>query len=301
MKNYTFIFLLSIVFIVSLFLQNCSDNIETDNKMLAGQQSIITNCSACHNLPNKNRTGIAPPFSHIKDAYQDSSEEDFTNSMVLFLNSPTKDLAKMKNAVEKHGLMPSMSYSEKELKKITHYLYHTDLENFKEISGDIIVTEDSLDYLELGRSLALKTKSILGKNLMMNVKEKGADGAVEFCNEKAIVITDSMSISLNAIIKRVSDKPRNHDNFANESELEYIASVKNGINVKGLTKEINKKIVGYYPIKTNDLCMKCHGDNKSEINKKTSLKINELYPNDKATGYTPDQIRGIWVVEMDKK
>ena len=33
---------------------------------------------------------------------------------------------------------------------------------------------------------------------------------------------------------------------------------------------------------------------------KTLAKINQLYPNDKATGYDVNQLRGIWVVEMTK-
>jgi hypothetical protein len=269
--------------------------------MLAGQQSIIINCSACHNLPNHDRTGIAPPFSRIKEVYLTNNEEEFSASMIAFLNNPTKKSAKMKNAIEKQGLMPRMSFSESELKKITHYLYHTDFKNYKQHTEEVTETRDTLDYLELGRSLVLKTKSILGKNLMLNVKEKGPEGAVEFCNEKAIILTDSMAQLLNINIKRVTDKPRNSNNRANVSELESIMNFKNGKNKNGLTKEVDNKIIGYYPIETNDMCMKCHGSIENEINAKTSLKINELYPYDKAIGYSSNQIRGIWVVEMDKK
>lgn len=301
MKNNRFITLIAST-LVYISLSSCAENTsETSNKMLAGQESLLTNCSACHNLPNQNRTGIAPPFSHIKEAYQAQTEKEFTQSIVSFLNNPTLESAKMKNAVENHGLMPKMSFSEKELEKISHYLYHSDLENFNLLSGEVIETEDTLNYLEEGKKLALQTKSILGKNLMMSVKEKGPAGAVEFCNERAIHLTDSMAQELNAKIKRVTDKPRNANNRANETELDYIAELKLGNNKKGITREVNNKIIGYYPIETNDMCMKCHGDKEKQINQKTHLKISELYPQDEATGYSPNQIRGIWVVEMDKK
>lgn len=300
MKQYTFITILFIS-IASIILNNCTNNkSEVKNTLLAGQESLISYCTACHNLPNSPRTGIAPPFSNIKKAYLSETEQNFSNSMISFLNNPTKESAKMKNAVDKHGLMPKMSYSEGELKKITHYLFHTDFNDFKEISEGEIEKVDSIDYLETGRSLALKTKSILGKNLMYNVKEKGAAGAIEFCNEKAIFLTDSMSQSLNAKIKRVSDKPRNSNNMANSKELEYIDELKKGKDKTGITFEKENKIIGYYPIETNDMCMKCHGTIENDINSKTLLKINDLYHDDKAVGYKPNQIRGIWVVEMEK-
>ena len=31
----------------------------------------------------------------------------------------------------------------------------------------------------------------------------------------------------------------------------------------------------------------------------TLNKIHELYPDDKATGYGPNELRGIWVIEMN--
>lgn len=162
-----------------------------------------------------------------------------------------------------------------------------------------------IDYLKMGKELAMQTKANLGKNLITAMSEKGADGAVEFCNTKAIPITDSMSLVLGAKIKRVSDQARNPNNQANDAELDYIKNWKaakaSGKEHAPLLTEIDGKMVGYYAITTNDMCLKCHGAPNKEINMATLKKIKTLYPKDLATGYGTDEIRGIFVVEMDKK
>ena len=161
------------------------------------------------------------------------------------------------------------------------------------------------DYLKAGQDLALQTKSALAKYLTTAIGEKGSEGAVEFCNTKAIVITDSMSLLLDAKIKRVSDLPRNPNNQANEAELAYIKKWKdakaNGTIETPVVTEIDGKMVGYYPITTNQMCMQCHGKPDVDIASATLKKIKRLYPADQAIGYAENDLRGIFVVEMNKK
>mgnify|MGYP001556941193 CR=1 FL=1 len=77
--------------------------------------------------------------------------------------------------------------------------------------------------------------------------------------------------------------------------------MQNGETRESLTVEINGKMVGYYAIVTNTMCLKCHGDKDVTIEPETFEKIKTLYPSDKATGYAANELRGMWVVEMDKK
>ncbi|MBK6731915.1 MAG: DUF3365 domain-containing protein [Bacteroidetes bacterium] len=166
------------------------------------------------------------------------------------------------------------------------------------------LVEPEINFLETGKQFAIQTKSGLANYLITAISEKGSEGAVEFCNTKAIPITDSMSLVLDAKIKRVSDKPRNPANAADESELAYInkwkAAKANGEKQPPIITEMNGKMVGYYPIITNQMCMQCHGQPKKEINIATLNKIKKLYPNDQAVGYAENDIRGIFVVEMNK-
>ncbi len=163
---------------------------------------------------------------------------------------------------------------------------------------------DTVDYLKEGQQMATQTQMILGKNLMKAIQSQGTEYAVSFCSDEAIHLTDSMALAFNARLKRVSDQNRNPNNKANEAELAYINQVKTTISEgkmakPQLTKSGDKRI-GYYPIFTDKRCMQCHGSPESDISPSTLSKINDLYPDDQAKGYQPEQLRGIWVVEMDK-
>jgi len=160
------------------------------------------------------------------------------------------------------------------------------------------------DYVSIGMTLAMTTKGILGKNLMGTITKEGTDAALTFCSVNADPILDSMSVELNASIKRVTDKPRNNNNQANEAELAYINESKlvlaDGGKIKPLMQEVGDRMLGYYPITTNVMCMQCHGEPETQIKTSTLSEIKTLYPNDLAQGYTENELRGIWVVEFDK-
>ena len=153
------------------------------------------------------------------------------------------------------------------------------------------------------RKYALQTKGVLGKNLMNAINKQGTEKAIEFCSTKAIVIIDSMGVALNATIKRVSDKPRNPHNLANEDEIAFINKLKEKISKsEKLTSKItesNGKTIGYFPIETNAMCLQCHGSKNSDIKSKVLKKIVQLYPKDQANGYKENQIRGIFVVTQN--
>lgn len=165
--------------------------------------------------------------------------------------------------------------------------------------------KDTVDYLALGQEYAAQTQSVLGKNLMQAIQSEGSAYAVDFCNTRAYPLTDSMAQLLNVHLKRVSDQPRNLDNSAQGTQLEYIRSAKEklgrGEKVTPQLQEFEGKMIAYYPIITNTMCLQCHGDPDSQINQETLAKLNTLYPDDQARGYAENQLRGIWVVEMDKE
>lgn len=159
------------------------------------------------------------------------------------------------------------------------------------------------NYLEIGKKLTMQTKASLANKLQQAIASKGYDGAVEFCNIQAIPITDSISLALNAKIRRVSDKPRNKTNQAKDGELFYIEMCKKALEddkeLKPFISENEEKMIGYYPIVTNQTCLNCHGQSK-EIGASTLAKLNELYPADEATNYKANEVRGLFVVEMNK-
>ncbi len=283
-----------------------------------GFQLLESNCFACHSPKNDIDDRIAPPMAMIKDYYitnkETISEEDFAKSLIAFIKNPNVENSKIPEAIERYGLMPKMNFTEEQITQIAKYIYHSKLEqpdwytkhfqNEKFIHLENLKNED-LSYAELGLKYAMNTKAVLGKNLITAIKNRGTEEAVAFCNTRAFNIVDSAGVALNTKIKRVSDLPRNVANTANKTELDYINKTKKAIENNEKTspfvQEINGKMIGYYPIVTNNMCMQCHGLPNTQVLPATLSKIKHLYPADKATGYGENELRGIWVIEMDKK
>lgn len=175
----------------------------------------------------------------------------------------------------------------------------------KTITEKETITKTEQTPAEIGLSYALGTKKVLGKNLMGTIQKKGTLEALTFCNHKAYPLTDSMSVNFNANIRRVSDRPRNPKNTANDKELEMIGKFKKMIadnsEINPITEEKEGKIHFYYPITTNAMCLQCHGKPNEQIKPATLDKLAELYPTDQAQGYDINQVRGIWSIEFEKK
>ncbi|MEZ4725112.1 MAG: DUF3365 domain-containing protein [Candidatus Kapaibacterium sp.] len=273
---------------------------------------ISTSCFTCHSpereIDFKARTG--PPIYKIRQHYmrEGITKEEFIADVTSFLKEPTEEKAKMKGAIRNFGLMPRMPLPDDDIRIIAEYLYENDMtaEQWGKAGKMAMSTDEhSTNYEELGREYAMGTKAVLGKNLMSAIKAKGTPYAVDFCNTRAFPLTDSMAKEYNVSIKRVSDKPRNPLNEANRDELDFInilhKRIANGEELGSSVKESKGKIISYYPIETNAMCLQCHGTPEKDIDKLTQTKINEKYPDDKATGYGLNEIRGIWVVEMEKK
>jgi mono/diheme cytochrome c family protein len=281
--------------------------------MALGYNRMQRNCTICHNSNPAAKGQVAPTIAEIKLQYLKASSDKtaFVQAMTAFTLNPNADQSKMPDAVKKFGLMPKMNFSEQELNAIATYIFNTPLEDadwYKEnFSGEMkkyaaIPKLEAETYETKGLNFAMATKAVLGKNLLNAIQTKGTEGALSFCNEQAYHLTDSMSTALNANIKRVSDKNRNPANTANADELAFIENAKSllagGQKISPKIIEKGDKVVGYYPILTDKMCLQCHGQPTQDIQSATLARIKTLYPQDKAFGYSENELRGIWVVEM---
>ncbi|MCB9192803.1 MAG: DUF3365 domain-containing protein [Flavobacteriales bacterium] len=272
------------------------------------------NCSSCHPTKAGVDNGIAPSFAELKAGYlkKNTTKEAFVASMVGFLSAPAQSKSQMPELFDKYALMPNLGFTDEQYAAVARYIYHSAVEdvnwNENQYQQDLEylkhAPKEATNYLKEGKDLALATKAVLGKNLLNAIQQRGTEHALEFCNTRAIPLTDSMAVALNASIKRVSDRNRNPNNAANQQELDYIAFAKNelaeGRTPKGKLTEIENKAIGYYPILTNKMCLQCHGKPQADITPETLSMIEKLYPSDLATGYGENELRGIWVIEMEK-
>ncbi len=158
------------------------------------------------------------------------------------------------------------------------------------------------DYQIRGLQAAMQTKGALGGELMKAMEAGGPENAVAFCNTRALPITRDMSDRLAMDVSRVSDQPRNPANAANDEELSVIAAFKetlaSGRQPAPMVREHDDAVIGYYPIVTNAMCLKCHGTEGTDISAATKAVIDSKYPDDQATGYGEMELRGLFVVKM---
>lgn len=151
---------------------------------------------------------------------------------------------------------------------------------------------------EKAMEMVTETKDLLMGTLMKKIKENGTENALEFCNINAIPLTESVGTKHQTLVKRVSDKNRNPQNWANASELLLINQYKSELMAGKELKPTIEKGNLYVPIVTQSTCLKCHGQPNVDIENKTADKIKILYPKDKATGYKTNEVRGLFVVKL---
>jgi len=144
---------------------------------------------------------------------------------------------------------------------------------------------------------ALKTE------LKKAMEEGGPVNAISVCNTKAMSITNKVSEEQGMKLSRVSLKNRNHNNAPNDWQRKVLEDFETrkskGEEIKSLTyseviEQINGKQFRFMKaIPTGEICVLCHGTN---IASGTRIKLDELYPEDKATGFNIGDIRGAFVV-----
>lgn len=284
-----------------------------------GKKLMENNCYVCHSPTTSQKNRIAPPMIAIKKHYISNSttKTAFKKELLEWIKDPNEKDAKMFGAVRRFGVMPKTPFPEETINQIAEYMFDYTIEqpewfedHFNEErgrgmgKGKRMGMQKEPTYEERGLKYALATKSELGKKLIGTIQKKGTIAALEFCNEKAYPLTDSMSVVYNATIKRVSDKPRNIKNKASVKELQYIKAFKTTIATKEeprpIIVETENLVNFYYPITTNTLCLQCHGKPKKEIQPETLKSLKALYQNDKAVGYDENEVRGMWSITFDK-
>ncbi len=159
--------------------------------------------------------------------------------------------------------------------------------------------------LQKGDSMASVVQGVLLKNVMQAVQEEGLAAAVDFCNEKALYLTDSAA---GGGVQRLTDRNRNPLN-AIRTEVDTRAWNKLRVLIND-SSALQKHLICYdgsdlYYYKAITIgmsgCLSCHGVKGKDIAAETLAAILEKYPDDKATGYAMGMLRGMWKIKMTEK
>ena len=155
-----------------------------------------------------------------------------------------------------------------------------------------------------GASITNTAQAVLLANVSKAIAEGGPEYAVEFCNLKASGIMDSLSVTNNATIGRISNRNRNPQN-AIDGQTDVLAwnywtgkQPGQGAEDTVMTTRNGDRIY-YKPIRIGmETCLKCHGSRSTEITMATLNVLDSLYPADKAVNYRMGDLRGLWKVEF---
>jgi len=131
----------------------------------------------------------------------------------------------------------------------------------------------------------------------------GIEKAINYCNIKAIPLTDSISGQFDVNIRRTSVKLRNPANSPDSLEqimlnlYQDLADMRKPLVGKALLTR-NNDVRYFAPITMQPQCLQCHGTVGEQVTDNTYTLIKSRYPADQATGYEAGQLRGIWSVNF---
>ncbi|MDJ0839834.1 MAG: DUF3365 domain-containing protein [Acidobacteriota bacterium] len=129
----------------------------------------------------------------------------------------------------------------------------------------------------------------LGGRLKSEMQAKGPAAAMQVCAVEALPITAEASKKQGLALSRVTDRPRNPKNAADAEDLKVLASMREDLKAQSLKKLYRSGNHVYTPLVIQPLCLNCHGETLLPDVKKA---LDRAYPDDKATGYQLNQLRG---------
>ena len=125
---------------------------------------------------------------------------------------------------------------------------------------------------------------------------EGPVEAIRVCQLQAPEIVERVTPG-DIMMGRTSHRVRNPDNAPLEWQEEILAHyLDNPGNFEPMQKRIDDTRVAHaQPIRTEGLCLSCHG---TDLDEDVQGKLDELYPEDEATGFSEGDFRGIFWVTM---
>lgn len=166
-----------------------------------------------------------------------------------------------------------------------------------------LASDDNTAEIEQAKKATAAFGGALKSELVKAMQSGGAIEAIDVCHTRAEEIALTLSKETGMNLSRVSAKNRNPGNAANDWQMKVLQSFddrrRSGEAPGSLTwnKTVENANGAEFrfmkAIPTGGLCLQCHG---TDIAADVSARLNELYPDDKATGYSEGEIRGAFLV-----
>lgn len=130
----------------------------------------------------------------------------------------------------------------------------------------------------------------------------GPVAAIGVCNTRAIPLTEKAATNHDMVLSRVSLKNRNPANMPNSWQTTVLEDFEQqraaGKDVTALTwsetvsTADGREFRFMKAIPTGKICLQCHGE---KLAPEVSAVVSQLYPQDRATGFSEGDIRGAFV------
>jgi len=171
------------------------------------------------------------------------------------------------------------------------------------LSTALFANEVPQNVIDTGDKVSKSLLKQLSSKLKHELQTNGLMAAAAFCNENAYILTDEINLHQveGVTVRRISSQYRNPANIPTKDEAKALDSMQKLLEEKKLPKYlIEKTDTGYKYYKPlvikKEVCLKCHGNISK--NEKLSSFMKEHYPNDKATNYKMNDLRGAVLVEI---
>jgi hypothetical protein len=141
--------------------------------------------------------------------------------------------------------------------------------------------------------------------LLARLKEEmsrgGPAAAMRVCHEEALHIAARIARERGVELGRTSHRVRNAANAPRDWQKATVAAGagKASLRVSALAFDLGDRIGVMKPIGTIDLCLRCHGAPES-LQPEVQDALKAFYPQDRATGFAPGELRGWMWVEAPK-
>ena len=163
-----------------------------------------------------------------------------------------------------------------------------------------IVATASADELKVSDSqvgeasaIALVFMSRLKPQLQAALKSGPPAEAISICAEVAPRVAAELSEETGWSVKRVSLRPRNPGAQPDAWEREQLQAFDRAVAAGGkpgwAAAEVGGQVRFLAPQRVDGVCLLCHGD---AIDADTAAALKRLYPQDRAVGYKPGDVRG---------
>jgi hypothetical protein len=158
-------------------------------------------------------------------------------------------------------------------------------------------------YIAKGQTIVTRSFQSLTSELQIALQNGGVQNAIGYCHLRAAAIIDSLSEMNDIKISRVSDRNRNPNNEATELDQlilkEYNDQLASGRPLQPHLEVDRGDTIYYSPIVIQTpMCLICHGEPGATIQNLDYDFIRSKYPDDRATGYKLNDLRGLWKVEF---